>query len=798
MAGIPVDKEIFEELKAAYAEKFGASPTSLMNKLNRAYKEELENPGDNLIAERTIRGFFNSLTPPNTHEKNLNYLCYVLLNYNSYQEALRQIKNKVNLDVEKLDIEGDWLDPYWKHLEKKCSHMRILDMDKPVSIDSIYVKFKLLTNVQRRKQKTIQNLLNDLESENNLHFKRLAFYRNESQISALEAVRKYTKLMIIGKPGSGKTTFLKYLAMHSHILDVEESIQKLVPVFIQLREFLDNGETINLVDAIIHEFTNYLPNHEQIIRKLLEKGKCLIMLDALDEVEIKGRKIYKEIDNLTSKFPDNHFVITRRHRGGDYVFKNFTEVEAADFDAEQVEEFVYNWFSVEIQNNNISRSFLEKLNKSKSAKELATNPLLLTILCLTFNDNYDFSRNRYALYADAVDSLLRRWDATRRIDRKKNFQLPRQRQIAMFSQIAYEGLNKKPYQILWYRWELEAKIKQFIENITFDIDTQDVLTEIEANYGLLTQQAKGIYSFSHLTFQEYFAAEYIVENREPDFLKNFVEQNLIERQWKEVFILITERLNNANEFLKMMFRCANDIIKQSEALQKMLKWLDKMTTDAGVSSSSWRAFYLSVDLDVDLYISHKIEINKFLFGQLATEMRNFNKEQKKITPPTSKTQLISGLAGVHALAVTQIEEKKSEKNKALESSEFMQRTIFADKDINKKIELAILKAKEVNLPDFAKQLADLKITKPDINASNKEWEKWTEELHQVMRVHLDIGYKELFTPEDTKALENYAYANYLILECIRAESYSSKELREQIIDNLLLPNDKILPQLLSI
>jgi len=437
MAGIPVDKEVFEELKAAYSEKFGASPTSLMNKLNRAYKEELENPGDNLIAERTLRGFFNSSSPPNTHEKNLNYLCYVLLNYRSYQEALRQIKDQVNVDIDKLDIEGDWLDPYWKHLEKKCNHMKILDMDKPINIDSIYVRFKILTNVQRRKQKTIENLLNDLGSENNLHFKRLSFYRNESQISALEAVRKYAKLMILGKPGAGKTTFLKYLAMHSYVLDVEESIRKLVPIFIQLRELVDNGEKINLVDAIIHEFTNYLPNHEKTIRKFLEKGKCLILLDALDEVEIKGREIYKEIDNLTSKFPDNHFVITRRHRGGDYVFKNFPEVEAADFDEEQIEKFVYNWFAVETQNSNISRSFLEKLNKRKSAKELATNPLLLTILCLTFNDNYDFSRNRYALYADAVDSLLRRWDATRRIDRKKHFQLPRQRQIAMFSQIAY-------------------------------------------------------------------------------------------------------------------------------------------------------------------------------------------------------------------------------------------------------------------------------------------------------------------------------------------------------------------------
>lgn len=72
MAAIQVDKEIFEALKQAYAENFGSSPTSLSSRLNHVYHEELDDPRDDLISHRTIRGFFNSEIPPKMQEKNLN------------------------------------------------------------------------------------------------------------------------------------------------------------------------------------------------------------------------------------------------------------------------------------------------------------------------------------------------------------------------------------------------------------------------------------------------------------------------------------------------------------------------------------------------------------------------------------------------------------------------------------------------------------------------------------------------------------------------------------------------------
>ncbi|BAZ14783.1 NACHT domain family protein [Calothrix sp. NIES-4071] len=795
MAAIPVDQEIFQLLKQAYSEKFGSSPSSLINRLNNAFKEEFDSSTENLIADRTIRAFFNAAVPPKMQEKNLNYLCYVLLDQPSYQEAVRQLAPK--------EAVTDWLVPYWKHLYRKCSTMRILDMNEPVLINNIYVRFQILKDIVGRRQQTISCLLDtDTLPEDNQNLKRFPFAGHETHIAAIDAVMRYRRLMILGKPGAGKTTFLKYLAMNF----ATEASLDIVPIFIRLRDIFDEENSGNfansLTNVVIKEFVERIPNSENKVRNLLENGQCLIMLDGLDEVKGNNYDIYRDIEAFIDAFPDNRFIITCRPAASDYVFNDFTEVEIADFERAEIEEFAHNWFR-ERGEDDIGDTFIKKLEENHAVRELATNPLLLTILCLTFEDTYDFAGNRYAIYEDAVDTLLRRWDASRRIERRTSFNLSRKRKINLFSEIAYRGFGYEPPKVLWHQRELEKQISQFMQNITSELDPQETLKIIEANYGLLIQQAKNIYSFSHLTFQEYFAAEYIVENRESDFLKNFVEQNLTVKQWREVFILITERLSNADEYLKLIFRCVNDIVKDNPALQNMLSWLKRMTNASNIDSSGWRAYYLAIDLDVDLYISRYIQIDRSTFAKFATEIRNFNVKRGELTPPQPRNLLISRLAAIHALAVDMSNDvTRNEYTSLYKSSVFTRERLKISEnievDIREKLAVSIEKAKELNQANLVEALTDLELRYPSSNATALQWQNWAEDLRQAMIKYLDVGYKVDLDIEDVKLLEKYIYANYLLLECISGESYSSKELREEIIDNLLLPTDKIPAHLLSV
>jgi WD40 repeat protein len=95
MSSVRVNQKVFEQLKKAYQEKFGGSPSSLIDKLDITYKDKIDiRPGSSgkLISDKTIRNFFNRTSTSNMQEKNLNFLCGELLQCNSYQQALEKFE----------------------------------------------------------------------------------------------------------------------------------------------------------------------------------------------------------------------------------------------------------------------------------------------------------------------------------------------------------------------------------------------------------------------------------------------------------------------------------------------------------------------------------------------------------------------------------------------------------------------------------------------------------------------------------------------------------------------------------
>ena len=830
MAAITVNQELFEQLKQAYSEKFGRSPSLLITELNRIYHQKSDH-SENLISLRTLRNFFNGDQPIKMQEKNLNYLCRVLLSYESYQEALRQQASLETPNSVEFSSSVEWLNGYQEYLKRRCGVMKVLSMSQPMPLDSIYTKVNVLESIKGRKPKTIEELLASLYDKN-IRFNGSNRKVIDRGIEALKAVNRYSKLLIWGSPGAGKTTFLKHLAMYFS----QEFPEKVIPVFISLRALADKKDETELNDEIIQEFATCIDNPKLLAQDLLEQGKLLILLDGLDEIKDSASpRIYQIIDTFLERYPKNRVVMTCRSGASEYVFKDFTEVEMANFDEMQIAAFVDKWFNVR-QEPKLVKNFLAKLEENQSVKELAVNPLLLTMLCLVFEDNYDFPKNKYLLHEEATDILLRRWDASRRIERSSIYKgdLPRQRKINMLGKIAFDAFNQKPQKYFWRHWELEELIRDFIQNIlgvnpdTLELDSRAILKTIESNHGLLVEQAKEVYSFSHLTFQEFFTAQYIVESRNPEIMLKVIEQHLIDRQWREVFLMIAGRLANADDFLKIMFGKINSIVK-SKALQKMLNWLDEATTFHGVPSSSWRAFYLTTDHEVCFYTSRETKSNftqnqKALAQKLAFKLKEINHEENKILPRSGVTEFVIHLVDMHHLAYNRgfkpqevsefIKEKlplrddfniasqlKDEIATAGQVSMMLKEQLTNPKDsgndskikgsISIREQGLISSARNLNYDDLADELIFLKERLPSNTAPKQDWQQWVEELQALMMLYLDVGYNEKLSKEDAKALEDYLYANVLLIECIRGDSYSSKHLRNQVIDNLLLPIKRI-------
>ncbi|RUS93308.1 hypothetical protein DSM106972_096640 [Dulcicalothrix desertica PCC 7102] len=402
-------------------------------------------------------------------------------------------------------------------IEERCG-MRVLDMTQPIGLDHIYTSVNILEKITGRRRASIEELTENVSVKNFERFS-LGGIRLE-RVPGLKAVAKYSKLMILGKPGAGKTTFLKYLAYSCIKGKFQEQS---IPLFITLKDFAEARNQPNLLTYLNQIFIKYniTTNTDTGINsaeQLLKQGKLLVLLDGLDEVrETDSARVLKLIQDFTNDYPVNQFVITCRIAAKEYTFGQFTEVEVADFNDEQIKSFSQKWFTAKKDTVKATK-FFEKLEDDKAICELATNPLLLTLLCLVFEDSAEFPKNRSELYKEGLDVLLKKWDVKRNIERDQVYKkLSLKRKEDLLSQVAYSTFEQGQY--FFKQKEVEARIIEYIRNLpdysddeeALQLDCEAVLKSIEAQHGLFVERARGIYSFSHLTFHEYFTARKIKE-----------------------------------------------------------------------------------------------------------------------------------------------------------------------------------------------------------------------------------------------------------------------------------------------
>jgi predicted NACHT family NTPase len=120
------------------------------------------------------------------------------------------------------------------YIQERCGTMRVLDMEHPIGLNAIYTNVNILEKVTGRRGLELSDLFVNLDLE---HLDRFCLGKvREKRVPGLEVVEKFSKLMILGKPGAGKTTFLKYLAIQCIN---EKFYSNKVPIFIALKDFVE-------------------------------------------------------------------------------------------------------------------------------------------------------------------------------------------------------------------------------------------------------------------------------------------------------------------------------------------------------------------------------------------------------------------------------------------------------------------------------------------------------------------------------------------------------------------------------
>lgn len=203
--------------------------------------------------------------------------------------------------------------------------MRELDMTQPVDLNRIYTDVNILEKISSKDRVKPNEVL----PNNKEDFDRWMMGKIEERIAGLEAVKTHRKLMVLGKPGSGKTTFLKYLAI-SCLNGKFHS--ELVPIFITLKIYSETKGSPSLEEYILDELQHCKVTKE-VAELLLDNGKALILLDGLDEVKDEhDDRVRQDIEAFSIRRLKNRFAITCRIAAEGEAFERFTDVEVADFD----------------------------------------------------------------------------------------------------------------------------------------------------------------------------------------------------------------------------------------------------------------------------------------------------------------------------------------------------------------------------------------------------------------------------------------------------------------------------------
>jgi predicted NACHT family NTPase len=525
-------------------------------------------------------------------------------------EAANKLQGK-DVDIKNLVV--DSRQKYHDKIKDQCGTLQMLDISRVIPLDDIYTTVEVLEQINSQKLLEISDLSKEFCYLSG--FNRFAQNQLQRKLPALDAASLYSKLMLLGKAGSGKTTFLKYLAIECN--KGEFQAQR-IAIFISLKDFAEDvrgNNQFSLLQYITQEFQSCLIKPE-VTESILSQGKALILLDGLDEVLADdAQQLNREIRRFTQTYYKNRFVISCRTSGQPYKVPGFTEVEIADFDIQQAEAFVKNWFKAVAKQSKedseaIGNLFIHQLHLPENQKiiELTITPIFLHLLCLLFQVKSKFTYKSAKLYEQALSVLLTRWDAARGVKRYLHG-LDLASQKKLIYQIAFITFEQEAY--FFDKEKIQQLIVEFLDKhceiclisngrntttccmLSKHFQDSELILKIFEIHGLLVERSQGIYSFSHLALHEYLTAKYIVVNYSEQSLIQLAN-NITEERWQHVLWLTVSMLPSADRMLKLIKEKIDFLVAGEQKIQAFLFWLQQKSNSVKTQhkAGAIRAFYL--------------------------------------------------------------------------------------------------------------------------------------------------------------------------------------------------------------
>ncbi|MGK7880021.1 MAG: HEAT repeat domain-containing protein, partial [Crocosphaera sp.] len=501
---------------------------------------------------------------------------------NIYQKSENKAQHKPNLTEQELK---DLYCQFLQQIQEKYQYLKLFHTHKPVKLLDQYIPIQV--TLERRFTHEIETIRNygifDLDSKDAYATKGIKEETKGEETKTIkvdweEAKKDHEKIMVLADPGMGKSTLLK----NETVIKVKEELEKIenksindlvFPLFIRLSELAtEEDEIIDIIPNILRkDYPEIIDKIEYYLQEKLEQGKCLLLLDALDEVPKDDRiSLTKKINRFLINYPCQ-VICTSRIVGyaGNFV-DGGKEVEIVPFDDEKTADYIKTWFNYaagKIEDETVSPDgLINELKNKPQIQGLAQNPLLLSLLCSLYQSKgLILPARRTQVYEKAVNYILSQWskDNQRKLS-EEGWVIAKQ---SLLEYLAYEFSfqNKEVFS----GKELSSKIDQYLNKTDKREFKQKTATELikeltEEDGIIQTLSAEGNqYLFLHRTFQEYFTASYLkdkIENNEEEGI-NLIQDHFWEYDWHETIILTAGLLKHPIPLLEKLRQEKNDIFK---------------------------------------------------------------------------------------------------------------------------------------------------------------------------------------------------------------------------------------------
>jgi hypothetical protein len=421
----------------------------------------------------------------------------------------------------------------------------------------------------------------------------------KNRVPVGERLEKSSHMVLLGDPGAGKTTLIRWIATayllrlkqdpaYKDLPDVATLPGKdWLPIVIRCRDLDESCKTGSIDDVLCETFRKAQMAAEEtaalqaVIREMLVQEKAILLVDGLDEISNIGirARFCQQIERLHIAFPNAPMIVTSRivgYREMKYrIGRGFEHATVSEFIKKDKDEFARRWCDItELpeRREKAAEELMQAIHSSDRIERLAGNPMLLTTLALVKRKVGKLPERRADLYWEAVLVLLNwRSEVDDPIDHREA--------VPQLEYVAYEmcrqGVQRlREDEIL----ELMEKMREEYPNVRAAKrhEPGEFLRMLERRTGILTEAGevrhKGrlvpVFEFRHLTFQEYLAALALVDGKFPgrDSSKSLAEHiaplagqiELIKTKGKYTEIKETLVKDNWREVLRLCADCCMD------------------------------------------------------------------------------------------------------------------------------------------------------------------------------------------------------------------------------------------------